>query len=452
MATTVVGLVGARHAVRRKAYDVVVAGGGLVGAAFANALAAGPLTRGLRVLVLEGRPPKLPLALPAEPLLRVSAVSAASRAVIERRGGVALDGVRMTPYDEMRVWDWTDAARLHWRAGDAGGGPELGHIVENDALQAALYEAMLARDGDLLEVAAGVTLAGVGAPRGDADGLELELSGGDRVSARLLVGADGPGSAVRGMCGIGAWGWSYAQSGVVATVRTEAPHSTAWQRFLPWGPLALLPAHENYSSIVWSTTEAHARRLCDGSVDLVAAVNEAFRMPHSDFGAASWARPLPPDLEAVMPVLRPQPGGPAHPPPATELVGRARSFPLRLQHASSYTARRVALIGDAAHVVHPLAGQGVNLGFADAEALADAVAGAVEAGQDVGSGAVLDAFAAGRTTANAPLVAGIHAVQRAFALGDGPAALMRTLAVSAIDAVPALKSEFARRAAGGARQ
>ena len=272
--------------------------------------------------------------------LRVSAVSRASQHILEAFGAWRLIGSEhLSAYTDMIVWDARGRPRgagsIQFSASEVGE-PNLGYIVENRRLQWAIYEAATFRSG--------VTVL-----RAELSGLDLTgdiamvtLADGRRLAASLLVGADGAASVSRKLAGIETAGWDYAQRAFVTHASTEYPHAhTAWQRFLPTGPIAFLPLTDGRSSIVWTTQPEHAQRLVDGPVDSVGVeLTEA-----SDRVLGHVA-----------------------------VAGPRAAFPLRLTHARDYCKARFALIGDAAHAVHPLAGQGVNLGLLDAAALVQTLA------------------------------------------------------------------------------
>jgi 2-octaprenyl-3-methyl-6-methoxy-1,4-benzoquinol hydroxylase len=360
---------------RRDALDVVVAGAGVVGSSAALALA----RAGLRVAIVEAREPETWRA--QAPDLRVFALAADASLLLDKLGAwPSIAAARANPYRRMRVWDAAGGSELCFDA-DALGQAQLGHIVENGLLvdrlwAAASREANIARHcPDALK-----------AFEQDKDGVDVELESGGRLRARLLVGADGAHSKVRELAGIGWRGSAYGQRAIVAYVRTEKPHEdTCWQRFLPSGPLAFLPCGDGRCSIVWSLPEAEAARLL--------ALDDARFL-------AELTRAFDARLGAVV-----------------ECSAR-RAFPLERRLADEMLAGRVALLGDAAHVVHPLAGQGVNLGLRDVGALAEALSAAGNAGRDL-AGARLQRWARGRESDNAIAAQAFDAINRTFS-NDSP--------------------------------
>jgi 2-octaprenylphenol hydroxylase len=318
------------------AYDVLIVGGGMVGSALACALG----NSRLKAAVLDHAPATAPPQTGYD--LRVSAITLASRALFENIG--VWEGMmrrRVSPVAEMQIWDSTGSGSIHFNAAEIGE-PYLAYIIENSVMQAALVERL--HHFTNIHYLCPVAIADIALAE---DGATVTLKDGRSLRARLLVGADGADSQVRRAAGIEKQSLDLDQMGIVATVTTEQPHEQiARQRFLTTGPLAFLPLSEPHScSIVWSVDSPHAAAL--HALDDAAFVAEL----QTAFGHS---------LGNIL-----------------SISARA-AFPLALLHAKQYTAPHLALIGDAAHTVHPLAGQGVNLGFLDAAALAEVLLDAVQ--------------------------------------------------------------------------
>ena len=392
--------------------DVIVVGAGMVGAALACLLARHG--EDISVSVLDaGTPPGYVPGGEYRP--RVSAISRASTRILDAAG--AWDEIirsRVSPYREMCVWDGNypvgAPGTIRFDAADLGEG-ELGHIVENDLIQHALLERL--RQCPRVNLICPARASGI---TPGARHAVVELEGSSRLRARLVVGADGAGSPTRQMLGIDTRAQPYDQMAVVCHVTTEQPHrQTAWQRFLPDGPIALLPLADGRSSVVWST-------LPDTATRLTALEPDAF-------------------IEALT--------------SATDGVlgrvtgtGQRFAFPLRMQSAESYISTRSVLIGDAAHTVHPLAGQGVNLGLLDAAALAELVIEAVALGRDPGDRLRLRRYERWRKGGNLAAAHGIDTIGRLFRQTNPAIRAMRRAGVALVNETPMLKNEIVRRAMG----
>ena len=393
-------------------YEVVVVGGGPVGACLGALLARGAGgARPLPVAVLEPQPAVAPAAdAPLE--ARVVALSRASERLLAAAGAwSAVAGARLCPYERMRIWHEGIAADsdqvLSFDAADAGE-PNLGYILENRLLQAALLGAFVQAGGHLERAA--LTGLQIGAA-----GVTVRTTAGE-LRARLVVGADGARSALREHAGLAVETRGYGQTAIVATVATARPHrSTAWQRFMKDGTLAFLPLADGTCSIVWSADEALATRLA-------ALAPAAFA---AELDRAS-------DLALG----------------ATRLVSARAAFPLTRLAARHYVAERVALVGDAAHVVPPLAGQGVNLGLLDAAALAQQVGEGVARGEDPGALAVLRAYERWRKSEVALMSTAIDAFDSLLAHGAGPVAQLARRGLGWVNRSPELQRLFIRRALG----
>ncbi len=387
-------------------YDVAIVGGGMVGAALACALGGSRL----RVALVEGA--SLAAIRPGDAVdVRVSAITRASQRIFTAVGAwEEMLGWRVSPFRDMRVWDAAGSGSIHFDSA-AIGEPTLGWIIENRVIQYALLKRCQAFTNVTLLCPADVMLASL-----REDGAHLQLDDGATLRVRLLVAADGARSRVRQWAGIPVAGRSYDQKAVVTTVATEKWHQeTAWQRFLPTGPLAFLPLGDGRCSIVWSTTMEHAERLLAMDEQPFAVeLAEAFQLR----------------LGSVVE------------------VGPRRAFPLRVQHARAYVKPHIALVGDAAHVVHPLAGQGVNLGLLDAATLAEVVLDAADAGRDFGTLPVLRRYERWRKGENLMMLTVLDAFKELFGSSAMPLKFLRNLGLSLTDAVTPAKNLIARRAMG----
>ena len=381
--------------------DILVAGGGPVGLAAAAALG----DAGFAVRLFERAATPAPFR-PEIVDARVYALSPASLSLLDRLGaGTTLQAMRTSPYQRMTVWDDDPARGLQFSAAERGG-ESLGAIVEHGALAAALAQALPAGVAQF-----GQEIAGVDA---DEDGISLRLADGATARARLLVAADGPDSPLRAQLGLPTVGWAYGQQALVCHLQPERGHGdTAWQRFLPTGPLALLPLADGRVSLVWSCEAALAE-------ELLALSDEAFALRVS---TASQHR-----LGALnAPTPR-------------------RALPLRLLHAQDYFATGTVLVGDAAHVVHPLAGQGMNLGFGDVATLAAVLGEARSAGRGWWRERTVAAYARQRKAENLEMLALTDGLKRAY--GVAPLRRLLGLGLSAVDRAPLLKPALLARALG----
>ncbi|HKU14997.1 MAG TPA: UbiH/UbiF/VisC/COQ6 family ubiquinone biosynthesis hydroxylase [Steroidobacteraceae bacterium] len=399
----------------RHDFHIIIVGGGLVGACAAALAAANPQLSDLRIAVVEAIPPTAPPQGDID--LRVSAVSRASQRIFAAVGAWALvPGQALSPYEDMIVWDAAGKPRgagaIHFSA-SATSEPNLGHIVENRQLQWALYDCPPFRQRVTLLRA---ELAGMSLER---DRAIVSLGDGRTLSAALVIGSDGAGSSSRKLAGIETAGWAYDQRALVTHVRTEHPHArTAWQRFLPDGPIAFLPLADGRSSIVWTTRPAHAEHLA------ACAPDEASREIEQAIDGA---------LGKV------------------EIAAGRAHFPLRLAHARQYCKERFALVGDAAHAIHPLAGQGVNLGFLDCAALIQVLAQELIEGGDaaaLGELRVLRRYERWRKSENLIALGLVDGLNRLFSSSDAMLGWLRRTGLGAVEGSALAKRFFMGRAMG----
>lgn len=389
---------------RRGQWDAVVVGGGVVGAACALALA----NEGLQVALVEGREP--PAWSPQRPDLRVFAFAADNAALFESLGvWEAVRQAKVRAYRRMCVWDAGGGGDLTFDA-DTLGRRELGWIVENGLLVDRLWAAL---------PGAGVQLycpARVESMEQDEKGVRLRLDDGRRIEAAIAIAADGGESTLRTLAGLEVSRHDYGQRGVVGYIDSALPNQdTAWQRFLATGPLAVLPYDTHRSSIVWTLPDAEAERV-------LALDDDSFNRELTNAFAGRLG-----ELRVASP--------------------RA-AFPLRRQLAKAYVAGRVLTLGDAAHVVHPLAGQGVNLGLRDVAGLRDMVREARQRRQDWTAPHRLQRWARARRSDNTVAAYGFDAINKVFSNDELHLTLARGALLGLAGRMPPLLSLFWKRASG----
>ncbi|HSG59745.1 MAG TPA: UbiH/UbiF/VisC/COQ6 family ubiquinone biosynthesis hydroxylase [Woeseiaceae bacterium] len=363
----------------RQAYGIVIAGAGIAGLTAAALLSQSGQQHRLKITVLDAGP--RPVFSDADPVsLRVSAIATGSADLLASIGAWdSIAAARACAYDAMRVWDENSVAEsgatLRFDAAEFAVS-QLGFIVENCLVQHALLDVL---DGSGVELVFDAPIRAI--EHGDGQ-YSLRLEDGQEWLADLVIGADGARSFVRAAMGIETRDHAYGQEAVVAHLQPEKPHkSTAWQRFLHDGPLGLLPLADGRVSVVWSTSMANARR--------------AMEVPDADFGALL--------TEASDRVLG-----------RLELSSSRASFPLLARHAERYVLPGVALIGDAAHAIHPLAGQGANLGLQDAAKLTAVIDEALCNDEHPGDRPVLRRYERARRGANASMLHLMTALNRLF--------------------------------------
>ncbi|MFY0402639.1 3-demethoxyubiquinol 3-hydroxylase [Pantoea dispersa] len=384
-------------------FDVVVVGGGMVGAALACGLA----QQQFRVAVIERAEPAAFDASLA-PDIRISAIGASSVALLRQLNvWPRVQAMRSAPYRKLETWEW-QSAHVTFDAA-ALGIPELGYMVENSVLQRALWEQMQ-QDGVTL-----LCPASLQALQAHSGGWQLQLDDGTTLDSQLVVGADGANSRVRQLAGIGVRGWNYAQSCMLISVECEHDAGDAtWQQFTPDGPRAFLPLFNRHASLVWYDAPARIRQLQN--------------LPLSQLAK---------EVQANFPAR----------------VGRfqvknAASFPLVRRHATRYVLPGLALVGDAAHTINPLAGQGVNLGYRDVDALIDTLVDARSQAQRWASLPVLQRYHRQRYKDNLLMQGGMDLFYFAFSNALPPLRVVRNLGLIAAENAGVLKRQVLRYALG----
>lgn len=385
-------------------FEAIVGGGGMVGLTLAAALE----SAGVKVAVID-RSPSSNMRKPAFDG-RVSAIARGSRTILDSIG--VWDGLAANaePIREIRVSDDTSPLHLHYDSTEVAA-EALGYIVENRHVRRTLLER-------LQTLGCATLFDGRSIERHERGAIEarVALDDGRTLTARLLIATDGRESPLRRAAGLGTVEWRYHQTGIVCTVAHEHAHrGIAQERFLPSGPFAILPMTGNRSSIVWTEDADIASRILALDRDGFAA-ELAWRF--TDYLGA---------LTVEGPVF---------------------SYPLALTLAERYTANRLAVAGDAAHAIHPIAGQGFNLGIRDAAALAEVIVDAARLGLDTGSVAALSRYARWRRADNFMMLAATDGLNRLFSNDIAPVALGRRLGLAAVNRIPHLKRLFMRHAMG----
>ena len=388
-----------------QAYDIAIVGGGMVGLATAIGLA----QANLNVVVIDAGHTD---AVVGEPRLRVSAINKASQRLLENLGAwTYLDTSRATPYQKMAVWDKDGFGKIAFDANSISE-TSLGAIIENDAISFALAKRV--GEFDNITHIENQRLERIAFGEREA---WLTLANGDNVSAALVIAADGANSWVREQCKIPLTFWDYGHHAIVATIRTEMPHlATARQVFLKDGPLAFLPLYEdNLCSIVWSVPPERA--------------NELLAMDKVQF-----ERNLTAAFDGRLGIC--------------QLESERQAFPLRMRYARHFARHRLVLAGDAAHTIHPLAGQGVNLGFLDAANIIEVISELQQAGKDIGDYAQLRALERWRKADAMEMIAAMEGFKRLFEGTNPLKKAIRDLGLNLVDNVAGLKTVFIQQAMG----
>lgn len=389
-----------------KSYDIIIVGGGMVGATLACALG----NSSLKIAVIEAHQSDFDWQEGSHDI-RVSAITHASQHIFENLGvwdSMQHDGT--AAYNKMHVWDATGQGQIHFDSTEVGQA-DLGHIIENRIIQKAVQTRLA--DFDNIDLLMPLQLQSM---QLNEQGVELLAADGLKLTAAVLVGADGANSWVRKQAGISLSSWAYHQNAVVCNVTTSESHQNAcWQQFMPDGPLAFLPLADGQSSIVWSTTEEKSQLLLNMDEH---SFNQELQMA---FGSS---------LGRI------------------QLSSGRGSFPLRLRHANQYVQAHLALVGDAAHTVHPLAGQGVNLGLLDAVVLAEELLRAREKKREIGALSTLRRYERRRKGDNIAMLAAMDGFKRLFSNDFAPLKLLRNSGLNIADKLSPLKNMMIKRAMG----
>ncbi len=386
--------------------DVLIVGGGLVG----GALALGLAKHGVWTTVIDKLPPRAGISPTFDG--RASAIAASGQKLLEGVGLWAHLAAKAEPIRDIRVSDGSSLLFLHYDHQDLGEGP-LGYMLENRHLREAIAAGFEA-DTKNLNVIAPATVRSFAQ---DADTGTVTLDDGRTFSGKLVIAAEGRNSVVRDAADIRMTGWTYDQTAIVATIAHEHSHQgIAHERFLPAGPFAILPLKGGHqSSLVWTEKSANAERYLKlTDAELVDAIDER---------VGGFLGKL-------------------------NLVGPRFSYPLGLQYAATYVRGRLALVGDTAHGIHPIAGQGLNLGLRDVGALIEVVVDAVRLGLDPAHASVLDQYERWRRSDNLLMAGVTDVLNRLFSNNITPIRIARDLGLGVVNRIPPLKQFFMRHAMG----
>ena len=393
-------------------YDIIIVGGGMVGSTLACLLAKHYETDARqskkRIAIIEAfEPNAFDENSPYD--LRVSAISRFSQQVLQQAGAwQSIESKRTSPYEAMHVWDSTGEGEIHFSAAEIGA-DNLGHIIENPVIQISLAEQVKTHNN--IDWLCPNKLKDVAFAE---EHVQVTLDNDDTITASLIVGADGAHSQLRHLAGIEIDRQSYGQSGLVAVVKTEESHqATAWQRFMPSGPLAFLPLGDGSSSIVWTLPS-------DRCPAYLAMDDDKFKQVLAD--------------------------GLGYKLGAISSVSQRAAFPFYGMQAKNYVKPRLALVGDAAHTIHPLAGQGVNLGIKDAAELAKQLINA--SNTDLGSIKLLRKYERARRGDNVSTMRAMEGFRLLFGHSASPVVSLRNLGLSTLNKLPTIKNEIVRKAMG----
>lgn len=474
-------------------FDIVCVGGGPAGLSLVSALRAHRATQNLKIALIDSQSLSATSSGGSSEAFsnRCSSLTPSSVRFLQQIGAWEhVDQRRRQEYHRLHVWDGVSGTKIHfdpsdrvpgllesigqaipgsrWSTSSKSNGPSgptgaVATMCENSNLTSALLARLHNLSGVELIDQTKVSSISLGPEPTDDKSLDLSqwpivsLSSSRTLAARLLIGADGANSPVRQFADIPSHGWDYNTHGIVATLSLDHDYAsseqrTAFQRFLPTGPIALLPLPGNRASLVWSTTPALAAKLKSlSSEDFTAMVNAAFRLlptdlafihdlPSGHAAEVQWREQATNTRELGLPPSLPR---------VTSVQDRSiASFPLRMRHADTYTGHRVALIGDAAHTVHPLAGQGLNLGLLDAEALAGRLVDGVETGMDIGTSWCLDGYNGDRWAGNNAVMGVCDKLHKLYSTDSAPVVWGRSLGLGLVDRLGPLKGMIMGAAAG----
>ncbi|EGG14319.1 monooxygenase [Cavenderia fasciculata] len=415
-------------------YDIVIVGGGLVGSSMACALGSSDYTKHLKVCLVESAPIQPLHPLTVEHDIRTLSFNNTSVALFDAIGAWDLiKGTRIAPFNQLRVWDSSGFPGIHFKDNDA-----MGYILENRVVNSALLER--SRQLDNVTIKSPVQVKSVElTTKQSSSKSRVFLSNDQQLETDLIIAADGGNSIIKKQIGVSSHGRNYNQKAVVCTIKLAPNHqpNTLYQRFLPTGPIALLPLSDGYASIIWSTNTIHANYLL--SLD-----DESFmvQLNHAWFSPSKISNDSVHDALTTIFDLNPSglSGQELHLPPIEKVSSKRASFPLRLDHTLNYTDKGLCLIGDAAHLIHPLAGQGVNLGLADVIALSKTISESVKSGYNVGDSMMLKKYEDERKIENIKMLASVDTLFNLFENNSFLVKSIRNIGLSILDNITPLKN------------
>lgn len=411
-------------------YDIVISGGGMIGSTMALALGKNPMFKDYKIALVEASPKKpFEITDSSQYSNRVSAINPFSKDLFEKLG-VWKRFRRFCLVNDMKVWGAYSDDRINYRD-DSAPDRNVAYIVENDEIVNAVVQEL--NNLSNVDIVYKTQICGI---EFNANECTAVLSDGKTLQYQLLIGADGPNSFVRKFMNVDYLSYSYNQIAVVATLNIEEQeNTTAWQRFLPTGPIALLPLNSCLSSLVWSTTNEQAKSLLSSAEqNFIDSVNSAFNSrPYKDNAATA--------LNNVIGSIVGRPPPSANSPFISGVVTSSRAaFPLGFGHASEYIKPHVALIGDSAHKVHPLAGQGVNLGFRDVHNLTSSLSHGVSCGRPLGDIVDLENYQQSSQRANVPIMLAIDLINRVYTSEIGFVRALGTLGIRMTESLAPIKN------------
>jgi len=433
-----------------KLYDVVISGAGMIGGAMAAALANMPMFADKSILLLDAAPRKSSSGVSDRYSSRTVALSPATKSLLEGFGAwEGIEKMRFQPITRMQIWDSCSPGMITFQNEDML--EPLAYVVENDILQAAI--------DDIIDSTTNVTrynnalvsqyrMPNKEFQEEESPWVRITLASEENIETRLVIGADGVNSKLRTDNNIHTKKLNYDQMGVVAVLKLgeSTENNVAWQRFLTTGPIAMLPLTTDISCLIWSTLKDDAQNLLRlEPSSFVDAVNNAFWSDSSIDPMANYVGTV---LDNALTSVGLE-GSTSRqlPPTVLDIEASSRAaFPFGCAHASRYVAHRMALIGDAAHRVHPLAGQGANIGFSDVSKLCKHLSDAVHAGADIGSMYHLAAYETESQRHNIPVMAGIDGISRLYSTKWSPIITLRTIGLQTTNAITPLKDLFMKQA------